>query len=322
MTNFRSTIFILSLVLVSSTVMAQFAGKDGKKPRKDANKTGLFSGGNKKNHTKSKSGVKGEAPQWQLGIKGGVNLSDVEVTQSYQVITSLDLSSSLTNGKLYDQAYSNMGNHIGLTGAVALSPNVSLSFEPGYATYKFGYESSYQWSQFEDQLSFVNVSNDIDHVVSYLDLPISLRYHLKTGPLKPYVQIGGYYGFRTNADKNVNTTIQDGAAGGLGELSNTSQRVGSDHLFIRSSAGVLGGAGVSLDVGNSPSSMSGSTDIGTVRFALGVNYRYGLHNIVDVTTRYDDSYLTSGSYDVTDDLQLRNIEIYLSAQFTLKYKDF
>jgi hypothetical protein len=84
----------------------------------------------------------------------------------------------------------------------------------------------------------------------------------------------------------------------------------------------LGGAGLSLDIGSSPSSMSGSTDLGTVRFVLGVNYRYGLHNIVDVKTRFNDSYLTSGVYDVTDDLELRNIEIYLGCQFTLKYKDY
>ena len=263
-----------------------------------------------------------ESPQFQLGIKGGVNLSDVEVTGSYSVVTPLDLSSSLTNGKVYDKAYSNVGNHIGLTGSVALSPNVSLGFEPGYATYKFGYETSYEWSQFEDLQSYVNVSNDIDHVVSYLDLPVTLKYHLKTGLLKPFVQLGGYYGFRTNADKNVTTTVEDGAAGGLEELSSTSQRIGVDHLFIRSSAGVLGGAGISLDIGNSPSGMSGGSDLGTVSFVLGVNYRYGLHNIVDVKTRFNDGYLTSGAYDVTDDLKLRNIEIYLGCKFTLKYKDF
>jgi hypothetical protein len=237
-------------------------------------------------------------------------------------MTPLDLSSSLTNGKVYDKAYSNMGNHIGLTGSVALSPNISLGFEPGYSTYKFGYQTTYEWSQFEDTQSFVKVSNDIDHVVSYLDLPITFKYHLKTGPLKPFIQLGGYYGFRTNADKTVTSSVEDGAAGGLETLSNTSTRVGVDDLFIRSSAGVVGGAGLSFDVGGSPSSMSGGTDLGTVRFVLGVNYRYGLHNVVDVKNRFNDSYLTSGSYDVTDDLEFRNIEIYLGCQFTLKYKDY
>ena len=67
---------------------------------------------------------------------------------------------------------------------------------------------------------------------------------------------------------------------------------------------------------------AGFEDLGTVRFVLGVNYRYGLHNIVDVKTRYNDSFLTSGVYDVTDNIELRNIEIYLGCQFTLKYKDF
>jgi hypothetical protein len=111
-------------------------------------------------------------------------------------------------------------------------------------------------------------------------------------------------------------------AGGLDQLSENSQRIGSDELFLRSSTGILGGAGISLDVGDSPSSMGGGTDLGTVRFVLGVNYRYGLHNVVNVKNRYNDSLLTSGSYDVTDDLELRNIEIYLGCQFTLKYKNF
>jgi hypothetical protein len=321
MQNLRSTVFILVLLFLGSTATAQFAGKDGKKPRRDSKKSGFFGGG-KKSPTQAKTGFKGEAPQWQLGLKGGVNLSDVEVIKSYTVVTPLDLSSSLTNGKVYDKAYSNMGNHIGLTGSVALNPKISLGFEPAYATYKFGYETSYEWSQFENQQSFVNVTNDVDHVVSYLDLPLSIKYNLKTGPLKPYLQVGGYYGFRTNADKNINTIVEDGAAGGLDEISNTSQRVGVDDVFLRSSAGILGGAGVTLDVGNSPSGMNGGTDLGTVRFVLGVNYRYGLHNIVDVKTRYNDSFLTSGAYDVTDDVELRNIEIYLGCQFTLKYKDF
>ena len=300
-------IIVLVLFCFGQAAMAQFGG--------------LFGGGNK-NQSSTKSGFKGEAPQWQLGIKGGINLSDVAVTQSYSVVTPLDLGSNITHGKVYDKPYSNIGNHIGLTGAVAISPKVVLGFEPGYTTYKFGYETNYQWSQYEDLQSYVTVSNDIDHSISYLDFPLMLRYNLKVGPLKPYFQLGGYYGFRTNADKNVNTSIEDGAAGGLDQLSDNSQRIGVDELFLKSSAGILGGAGLSLDVGDSPSSMSGSTDLGTVRFVLGVNYRYGLHNIVNVKTRYNDSALTSGTYDVTDDLELRNFEIYLGCQFTLKYKNF
>ena len=322
MTKLKSTIFILLLICFTTTAMAQFASKkEGKKPRKEGSKFSLFNGGGKKSN-QAKSGFKGEAPQWQLGIKGGANLSHVEATNSYTVVTPLDLGSNLTNAKMYDKPYSNIGNHVGLTGAVAMSPNLSLAFEPGYTTYKFGYETSYQWSQFEDAQSYVNVANDIDHVISYLDFPLSIRYHLKTGPFKPFIQLGGYYGFRTNADKTITTSIEDGAGGGLEELSSVTQRTGVDELFLRSSAGVLGGAGISLDVGNSPSSVSGSTDIGTVRFSLGVNYRYGLHNVVNKSTRYEDSQITSGSYDVTDDLELRNIEIYLGCQFTLKYKNF
>ncbi|GJM29552.1 MAG: hypothetical protein DHS20C17_21870 [Cyclobacteriaceae bacterium] len=322
MTNVKTILFSLLLICFTTAAMAQFASKkDGKKPRKEGSKFSLFNGGNK-NKSNTKTEFKGDAPQWQLGIKGGVNLSHVEATKSYTVVTPLDLSSNLTNAKTYDKAYSNIGNHVGLTGAVALSPNISLGFEPGYTTYKFGYENTYEWSQFEDVQSYVHVANDVDHVISYLDFPLSLKYHLKTGPLKPYLQIGGYYGFRTNADKTINTTIEDGAGGGLDELSSTTQRTGVDELFLRSSAGILGGAGLSLDVGSSPSSMSGGTDLGTVRFVLGVNYRYGLHNIVDVKTRYNDTHITSGSYDVTDDLELRNIEIYLGCQFTLKYKSY
>lgn len=319
----RSSLFIFVLACFSTVALAQFGGKDGKKPRKDGKKLSLFGGKKNAQGTKGSSiGGGGDAPQWQLGLKGGVHLADVKPTQSYTVITPLDLSSNLTNNKLYDKPYSNIGNHIGLSGSFALSPNLSLGLEPGYATYKFGYQTFYNWDQFEDQQSFVNVSNDVDHVISYLDIPLTVKYHIKTGPVKPFLIAGGYYGFRTNADKSINTTIEDGAAGGLSELSSSSQRQGVDNLFIRSSAGILGGAGVSIDVGNSPSNISGSTDLGTVRFLLGVNYRYGLHNIVDVRNRFNDSSLTSGVYDVTDDLEMKSIEIYVGCQFTLKYKDF
>ncbi len=322
--NLRSLILTLVLAFATTAAMAQFGGKDGKKPRKDSKKFSLFGG--KKNASAPKGaksiGGGGDVPQWSLGLQGGVHLTDVVSTQSYTVITPLDLSSNLTNNKLYDQSYSNIGNHIALSGAFAISPNLTLNVSPGYATYKFGYQTSYTWDQFEDQQSFVTIDNDVDHVISYLDIPLTIKYHLKTGPLKPFIQAGGYYGFRTNADKEFTTTIQDGAAGGLEEISSTSQRIGVDEVFIRSSAGLIAGVGLSFDVGNSPSNISGSTDLGTVRFTLGANYRYGMHNIVDVRNRYLDSSLTSGSYDVTDDLELRSIEIYLGCQFTLKYKDF
>ncbi len=323
MNNLRYIILTVILACFTTVAMAQFGGKDGKKPRKDGKKVSLFGGKkNAKGTPKGPSGGGGDTPQFSLGLKGGVHLTDVESTKSYTVITPLDLSSNLTNNKLYDKSYSNVGNHIGLAGSMALSPNLSLNLEPGYATYKFGYQTSYTWDQFEDQQSFVTIDNDVDHVISYLDLPISVKYHIKSGPIKPFILIGGYYSFRTSADKEITTKIEDGAAGGLSELSSISERVGVDNLFLRSSAGILGGAGVSIDVGNSPSNVSGSTDLGTVRFLLGVNYRYGLHNIVDVQNRFNDSSLTSGVYDVTDDLELRSIEIYIGCQFTLKYKDF
>ena len=324
MMNLRSIFLTVLLAGFTTVAMAQFGGKEGKKPRKDPKKNSLFAGKkNKSAPKKANSNVGGgDSPQWSLGLKGGVNLSDVVVKQSYTVVTPLDLSSNLTNNKLYDKPYSNIGNHVGLTGAFAISPNLTLVAEPAYATYKFGYETSYSWDQFEDQQSFVQIDNDVDHVISYLDLPLSIKYHIKTGPLKPFIQLGGYYGFRTNADKEITTIIEDGAAGGLSEISSNTQRIGVDDVFIRSSAGLLAGAGVSLDVGNSPSNVSGSTDIGTVRFLLGANYRYGLHNIVDVVNRFEDSSLTSGLYDVTDDIELRSIEIYVGVQFTLKYKSF
>ncbi|MDH3708512.1 MAG: PorT family protein [Cyclobacteriaceae bacterium] len=322
MMNLRSTILTLALACLTTVAMAQFGGKDGKKPRKDSKKTGFIGGKKNNGAPKGARTGGGDSPQWSLGIKGGVHLSDVVSTQSYTVVTPLDLSSNLTNNKLYDQPYSNIGNHIGLTGAFSINPNITLNLEPGYATYKFGYQTSYSWDQFEDQQSFVQIDNDVDHTISYLDIPLSIKYHIKTGPLKPYIMVGGYYGFRTNADKEITTIVEDGAAGGLDEISSSTQRIGVDNLFIRSSAGVMAGAGVSLDVGNSPSNVSGSTDLGTVRFVLGANYRYGLHNVVDVQNRFEDSALTSGLYDVTDDLEVRSIEIYVGVQFTLKYKDF
>lgn len=322
MMNLRTIILAVTMCCFTAAATAQFAGKEGRKPRKEPRKFSLLGGKKKSAVPKSPVGGKGDAPQWSLGLKGGVHLTDVISTQSYTVVTPLDLSSNLTNNKLYDQSYSNIGNHIGLSGAFALNPNITLSLEPGYATYKFGYQTSYNWDQFEDQQSFVRIDNDVDHVISYLDIPLSVKYHIQTGPLKPFILVGGYYGFRTNADKEITTIVEDGAAGGLDEISSSSQRIGVDELFIRSSAGIMAGAGISLDVGNSPSNISGSTDLGTVRFLLGANYRYGLHNVVDVQKRFEDTSLTSGLYDVTDDLELRSIEIYLGVQFTLKYKDF
>ncbi len=320
---FTSILAVLVILGCTNQALAQFGTKNPNKPRKE--KSGLQLFGGQKNGPKAKGNQKtsgGDLPQWSLGIKGGVNLSDVIPTQPYQVITPLDLSSNLTSHKTYDESYTGLGNHIGLTAGFAVMPQLVIGLEPGYATYKFGYQNSYEWQQFEDQQKMVEVDLDVDQVISYLDIPLYFKYHLKTGPLKPFILVGGYYGFRTNADKNISSTIGDSAAGGSGELVTSEQRIGVDDLFIRSSAGLMGGAGVSLDLGGSPADPSGGTDLGTVRFLAGVNYRHGLHNIVDVKNRFEDSILTSGYYDVTDDLELRSLEIYLGVQFTLKYKDF
>jgi hypothetical protein len=71
MTKIISTIFTVLLICSTTVAMAQFAGKkEGKKPRQDGKKFSLFGGGNK-GQSSPKTGFKGEAPQWQLGIKGG-----------------------------------------------------------------------------------------------------------------------------------------------------------------------------------------------------------------------------------------------------------
>jgi len=264
-----------------------------------------------------KSGSMGEIPQVQLGLKGGVNLNHLEATQSYSVITPVDLGSSLTNQKVYDKPYSNMGTQIGLVAAFAINNKMVINAEPAFMTLKFGYQNEYSWSQGED--SFVNTEYDFDHALNYLDIPLTIKYHLTDGPIKPFIQAGGYYAFLTNANKTVNATIEDSALGGSGDLTTNSSRLGVNDLFITSNAGLVGGVGVSIDVGNSPGDMDGSSDLGTVRFTLSVNYRQGLHNVVDVKNRFKDSALVSGNYDVLDDLRFKNIEVSAGVLFTMKY---
>ncbi|MGI9544898.1 MAG: hypothetical protein ACR2MX_16675, partial [Cyclobacteriaceae bacterium] len=115
--------------------------------------------GNKKSN--GKSGSLGEIPQVQLGLKGGVNLNHLEVSQSYSVITPVDLGSLLTNQKVYDKPYSNLGTQIGLIGAFAINNKMVINAEPSFMTLKFGYQNEYSWSQGED--SFVNTKYDFDH---------------------------------------------------------------------------------------------------------------------------------------------------------------
>ena len=290
-----SLIFLLSM----SELQAQFLGlgkKDGKRS--------------------SKSSPSGEIPQFQFGLKGGINLNHLESIESHSVITPVDLGTLLTNQKVYDKPYSNIGTQIGLSAAFALNHQLVLSVEPTFMTLKFGYQTAYSWSQGED--SFVNTDNDFDHALNYLDLPVMVKYHFTTGQIKPFVQAGGYYAFLTNANKTVTTTIEDSALGGSGDLTTSSQRLGVNDLFITSNAGIVGGAGVSIDVGGSPG-LDGNSDLGTVRFSLSVNYRQGLHNVVDVKNRYQDSELVSGNYDVLDDLKFKNIEVSISCLFTMKY---
>ena len=310
------------MLLVTSAASAQFGLKkrEANKPRKNP-KTSLF-GSKKKKDTpakKTRPGSSAPSPQWQLGMKGGINLTDVSSTAGYSVFDNL-AGPAENIAKTYDDPYSNLGVQFGLSGAFNINDRVSLLVEPVFSSVKFGYTNHYEWLEVENPGSNILFDYDFDHTVNYIETPLLVRYHLLDGPLKPFIQGGGYYGFLIEASKEIGANIEDNSSGGESILTTTSQEVGIDEQFIKSSVGLVGGIGVSYDVGNSPLRNDGSTDLGVVRFSLSINYKYGLNNITDVQNRFLDSSLISGAYDSLDDLELRNIEISLSTVFTLKYK--
>ena len=250
----------------------------------------------------SAGGAFGETQLW-LGLKGGINFAKALPSERYAVFTSTvsdDLNKDFE--KNYDNFSSN-GYQFGMVFNFNFLKFLSLSFQPEYQSFKFGYENKYKWAGTGS--NSVILTQHHRFTLNYLELPLVVRFDVLRKRFRPYLQGGAFYRTLLKADENVDYTSLDNASGAKNPIENTYPTIGANDLFIKSGIGLMGGVGMSYDLGN-------------VRLALDAFYKFGFNNITNEKNRYSDDRLTSTG-DVLDNMKIRNIAVSFSVVFPMKY---
>jgi len=168
---------------------------------------------------------------FRVGIIGGINLSSVEASQTYSIVTD-DNSPGLAN---YE---SESGFQIGVNAEYRLWKELWVS--TGFYFRRTSYSNSIP--DVEDRTIFY--SEDLN----YFDVPIALTYFFSKSKLQPYVRAGGQASFLTSAvgelsrddisdlvDRDIQREeVMFGFFGGLGlsyAYGNLSFRIGADYML-------------------------------------------------------------------------------------------
>jgi outer membrane protein W len=243
-----------------------------------------------------------EKTQFYIGIRGGINLTKAKVTQSYTSFVS-----TTDPNEQYEKTYKNFykpGGTFGLEFAFSYQ-KFTASFQPNYRREIYSYSNTYNWQDTSNASNYLQLTYNQVTRLDYIELPLFIRYDILDGGLRPFVQIGFYYGILNNASKQLDVEGTDNASGTARDFSQSTSTIGADDLFIKSSIGMALGVGCSYKVGN-------------VRLILDATYRKGLNNVSNVANRYSSNPLT-GSGDVSDDLKLNNITFSFGCLFPMKF---
>ncbi|MFA0961319.1 outer membrane beta-barrel protein [Roseivirga sp. BDSF3-8] len=247
--------------------------------------------------------------QWWIGFKGGLTASKMVPGKRHSVFTATPGSSDglLTDfTKNYDSyLFDQPGTTIGLIGSFSFWKGITLSLQPSYSRYNAAYQNEYLWRNENNLDVWIEQSHYLS--LSYLEIPLLVRYDLYRGKVRPYIQAGAYYGHLVKADKRMEVKSRDVVSGGQDILENSAPSIGAEHLFIRDNVGWIAGGGFSYDLGN-------------MRVGLEVNYRQGLENITNRPNRFTDDRL-AGVGDVMDDMTLQSWDASFHLTFPLKFLD-
>ena len=243
--------------------------------------------------------------QWWIGVRGGTNFSHAKVENSYSVFSFTQGVTDGDNEKKYN-AFSLPGLQFGFSVSYEFITGLSVNVLPAYSSYRFSYSNSFRWYDLENPDNQVSTSYNIETRLQYIDLPLTFKYELSRGSFKPYIQVGGYYSFLTDAIKKAETTGIDQASGSDTEINISDLSVGINDRIKKANYGILGGVGFTYNLGNA-------------RFGLEVNYQYGLQNLDNGEFKYEDSQLVSGIYDVPDDYSLDNLSLIMQVIIPLKF---
>ena len=257
----------------------------------------------KYNTKKPTEGDKFLKSQWWLGFKAGSNVSKAMSEAKYSALSPINYPASNLD-KLYS-SYDKIGGQAGIE-ITFYHQGFSFSFQPNYRRQRFSYSNNYEWISSENPDNTLMLKYDQDHKLDYIDMPLIVKYDiLKASKFRPFLQVGAFYSVLVNANKEIEISGTDYASGNAGPFENQNMIIGANDLFIKSSTGLIAGAGVTYDFWN-------------IRLVFDASYRYGFNNITNTKNRYSENQL-SGIGDALDDMKLRNIGFNIGALFPLRF---
>lgn len=240
--------------------------------------------------------------QFWIGVKGGASLTKAKPIKRYSTFEYTPES----NSSIFDKTYKDFGKAGGLAALeiVFFYKRFGISFQPGYRRISYQYSNQYSWTDPADENNTLEQNYESIQKLDYFEFPLLLRYEPFKTKLKPFVQAGIYYSHLNNAFKATTVTIND-PSNFTSDYEIENIQVGAKDLYINTNLGWIAGAGVSAPLGN-------------LRIAVDLTYRRNTHNITSVDNRYDNDRIT-GSGDILDDIQLRNLSASISMLIPLRF---
>jgi len=223
-------------------------------------------------------------PRFSLTVSGIYGITN----SSPQVINSFELTGK---PKIFEGG---TGFNAGIFIDYYFSKHIAL--QTGAFTTKYNYSFNYNQSDLGS-----NVTGK-EHL-NYFEIPVLVKYTIGSWPLRPYLQLGGYYGY-LNTDY-LDLTLTD-ADGSITKTKNNSIK----DIRKPYNWGMLFGLGLSYKL------RSGS---------LFLDYRLtkGVTNIYNTSiNRYSNSHqdLMYNYYYIPDDIRLNNVIISVGYAFYVSYK--
>ena len=218
-------------------------------------------------------------PVFRAGIHAGANFSQIDVVNSYSIVHDDEDASD------FSEYNSKTGFQIGAQAEYRAFKN--LWIELG---------ACFRQSQYEHILDSVeNTTINYSEKLSYLDVPLSVKYYLLDKTFCPYIEAGATFSFLTDA---LSTTKRD-------DLQDLVNRTDYRNTFMM---GYFGGVGIAYK-------MKG--------FQLFADFRYVYYpeNVNKEGTRYADDVNVFKYYYIDDDFRMDNVMINFGVAYVLSYKN-
>lgn len=238
--------------------------------------------------------------QWWLGFKAGPNLSRATPETSYAVISPVNYTAA---GREYKDF-----RHLGTQATFEVTfawRNISASFQPTYRINRFAYSNHYEWTDAENGNNHLLLDYAQEQKISYLDLPLIVKYEFIISKVRPYAQVGIYTATLLDASKSLRISGVDHASGGINTFENEPIIVGATDLFAKYHWGIIAGGGINYTLGN-------------VLLNLDVAFKAGMSNIANTQNRYGSDRL-SGVGDSLDDMKLTSAAVSVGCLFPLRF---